>query len=250
MIGLLTGIEKEVAYYEQGQKIVKIAMALVTSLGTVMMPRIANLFKQNQLEQVREHLLKSFRFVFFLSFPMMFGLMAISCNLVQWFFGSGYDKVVPNMMVISPILVIIALSNIMGTQYLLPIGRQKEYTLSVVVGCFVNFFMNLLLIPHLFSIGAAIATVIAESSVTGVQIYCIRKNFDFRRIIKENAHYIISAFAMFVLTHFLARHLQPSIINTFLCVIVGASTYLGILVIMKDEILLRARKMLEAKLAK
>ena len=55
---------------------------------------------------------------------------------------------------------------------------------------------------------------------------------------------------MFDLTHFLARHLQPSIINTFLCVIVGASTYLGILVIMKDEMLLLARKMLEEKFAK
>ena len=250
MIGLLTGLEEEVAYYEQGQKIVKIAMTLVTSLGTVMMPRIANLFKQNQLKQVREHLLKSFRFVFFLSFPMMFGLMAISCNLVPWFFGSGYDKVVPNMMVISPILVIIALSNIMGTQYLLPIGRQKEYTLSVVVGCVVNFSMNLLLIPHLLSIGAAIATVIAESSVTGVQIYCIRKDFDFRHIVKENMHYIISAFFMFILTYFLARLLQPSIISTFLCVVVGASMYFGILTIMKDDMLLQVRTMLEAKFIK
>lgn len=181
---------------------------------------------------------------------MMFGLMAISCNLVPWFFGSGYDKVVPNMMVISPILVIIALSNIMGTQYLLPIGRQKEYTLSVVVGCVVNFSMNLLLIPHLLSIGAAIATVIAEASVTGVQVYCIKRDFDFRGIVKKNVRYIITAFAMFVLTYFLARYLQPSIINTFLCVIVGASTYLGILVIMRDEILIQIRKMLESKFTK
>ncbi len=250
MIGLLTGIEEEVAYYEQGQKIVKIAMALVTSLGTVMMPRIANLFKQNQLDQVREHLLKSFRFVFFLSFPMMFGLMAISCNLVPWFFGSGYDKVIPNMMVISPILVIIALSNIMGTQYLLPIGRQKEYTLSVIVGCFVNFSVNLLLIPRFLSIGAAIATVIAESSVTGVQIYCIRKEFDFRRIIKSNLHYIISSFFMFAFTNFLARNLRPSIVSTFICIMVGVSIYLWILTIMKDEMLMQIRKILKSRLVK
>lgn len=250
MIGLLTGIEEEVAYYEQGQKIVKIAMTLVTSLGTVMMPRIANLFKQNQLKQVREHLLKSFRFVFFLSFPMMFGLMAISCNLVPWFFGSGYDKVVPNMMVISPILVIIALSNITGTQYLLPIGRQKEYTFSVVVGCVVNFSMNLLLIPPLLSIGAAIATVIAESSVTSVQIYYIRKDFDFRYIMKENIHYIGSAFFMFVLTFFLARSLRPSIINTFVCIVAGLVFYLGLLAMMKDDMLLKVRKMFETKFIK
>lgn len=250
MIGLLTGIEEEVAYYEQGQKIVKIAMALVTSLGTVMMPRIANLFKQNQLEEVREQLLKSFRFVFFLSFPMMFGLMAISYNFVPWFFGSGYDKVAPNMMVISPILVIIALSNIMGTQYLLPIGRQKEYTLSVVVGCFVNFSMNLLLIPRFLSIGAAIATVIGESSVTGVQIYCTRKDFNFKQIIETNSHYIISSFFMFALINSLARYLRPSIVSTFICIMVGVSAYLCILTIMKDEVLMKIRIILESKIVK
>lgn len=250
MIGLLTGIEEEVAYYEQGQKIVKIVMTLVTSLGTVMMPRVANLYKQNQYEQVKSYLLKSFRFVFFLSFPMMFGLIAISSNLVPWFFGSGYDKVIPNMMVIAPILVIIALSNIMGTQYLLPIGRQKEYTLSVVIGCIVNFSMNLMLIPRFLSIGAAIATVIAELSVTGVQIYCIKEDFNFRQIVKENIHYIVSSFVMFFITYFLARYLSPSIMNTFLCVILGGIIYLVILIIMKDDILFEVRDLIKIKITK
>lgn len=240
MIGFLTGLEEEVAYYEQGQKIVKIVMTLVTSLGTVMMPRVANLFKQNEMDKVINYLSKSFRFVFFLSFPMMFGLMAVSCNIVPWFFGSGYGKVVPNMIVVAPILLLIALSNIMGTQYLLPTGRQKEYTLSVVTGCVVNFTLNLLLIPNFLSIGAAVATVIAESSVTGVQVFCTRKDFRFGEIIKDNKHYIISSLVMFVPTYSLARYLPSTIMNTFICVVVGGVIYLGLLFVMKDETLFEA----------
>ena len=238
MIGFLSGMEEEVAYYEQGQKIVKIVMALVTSLGTVMMPRVANLFKQNEMDKVKNYLSKSFRFVFFLSFPMMFGLMAVSCNIVPWFFGAGYDKVVPNMMVISPIIVIIALSNIMGMQYLLPIKRQKEFTISLVTGCIVNFSMNLLLIPCFLSIGAAVATVIAETSVTVVQIFFTRKDFNFGAIIMENKHYVISSLIMFVTTYLLAKHIPSSIINTFICVIIGGVIYIGLLYVMKDETLL------------
>lgn len=238
MIGFLTGSEEEVAYYEQGQKIVRIVMTLVTSLGTVMMPRVANLFKKNEMDKVKTYLLKSFKFVFFLSFPMMFGLMAVSCNIVPWFFGLGYDRVVPNMMVIAPILVIIALSNLMGNQFLLPTGRQKEYTLSVVTGCIVNFSMNLLLIPRFLSIGAAVATVIAETSVTGVQVYFTRNDLNFANIIRDNMHYIISSLIMFVPTYFLASYLSPSIINTFICVIVGGIIYLGLLFAMRDETLL------------
>ena len=250
MIGFLTGVEEEVAYYEQGQKIVKIVMTLVTSLGTVMMPRVANLFKQNEIDKVKSYLSKSFRFVLFLSFPMMFGLMAVSCNIVPWFFGSGYDKVIPNMMVIAPILLIIALSNIIGIQYLLPNGRQKEFTISVVTGCVVNFSLNLLLIPLFLSIGAAIATVIAEISVTGVQVYFTRKDFNFGKIISSNKHYIISSLIMFVPIYLLARYLPSSIVNTFICVSVGGLIYVGLLFVMKDETLFEAIGKIKGKLVK
>lgn len=250
MIGLLTSVEEEVAYYEQGQKIVKMIMTLITSLGTVMMPRVANLFKQNKMDKVKNYLEKSFRFVFFLSFPMMFGVMAVSCNIVPWFFGPGYDKVITNMIVIAPILVIIALSNIMGTQYLLPTGRQKEYTFSVVIGCIVNFSMNLLLIPLFFSIGAAVATVIAETCVTGVQVYFTRKDFKFGEIISVNKRYIISSLIMFVPIYVLAEYLTASIINTSICVAVGGLIYVGLLFAMKDEILFDVVEKVKTKFMK
>ena len=250
MIGFLTGVEEEVAYYEQGQKIVKIVMALVTSLGTVMMPRVANLFKQNEMEKVKNYLSKSFRFVFFLSFPMTFGLMAISNHIVPWFLGSGYDKVVPNMMVIAPILVMISLSNIIGMQYLLAIGRHRDFTISLVVGCVINFSLNLLLIPHFLSIGAAVATVIAETSVTGVQVFFTRKDFKFGEIISSNKHYIISSLIMFVPTYLLAKNLPSNIINTFICVAVGGLIYVGLLFVMKDETLFEAVDKIKGKLVK
>lgn len=250
MIGVLTGLEEEVAYYEQGQKIVRIVMTLVTSLGTVMMPRVANLFKQNEMDKVKNYLSKSFRFVSFLSFPMMFGLMAVSSNIVPWFFGLGYEKVITNMMVIAPILVIVAFSNLMGNQYLLPTERQKEYTLSVVTGCIVNFSMNLLLIPRLLSIGAAVATIIAETSVTGVQVYFTRKDFNVRDIIGKNKHYIISSLIMFVPTYVMARCFSSNIINTFFCVVVGGVIYLGLLFVMKDEILFGAVEKVKSKIVR
>lgn len=62
--------------------------------------------------------------------------------------------------------------------------------------------------------------------------------------------YVISAFFMFVLTSFLAKFLRPSIISTFLCVVVGASIYLGILAIMKDDMFFQGRKMLGSRFIK
>ena len=65
MIGIITGIEEEVTYYEQVQKIIKIILALVTALGSAMMPRVTNLFKQNEMTTVNHYLYKLFRFMFF-----------------------------------------------------------------------------------------------------------------------------------------------------------------------------------------
>ena len=235
MIGLLTGIEEEVAYYEQGQKIVKIVLTVVTSLGTVMLPRVANLFKQNEKTKIMEYMNRSFDFVFFISFPMMFGLMAISPNLVPWFFGKGYDKVIPNMMLISPILVMIAFSNIIGTQYLLPTGRQKAYTTSVLIGCFTNCLLNYLLIPHFYSLGAAVATVISETSVTVFQIFCTRDDFNFKELIWTNKLYILSSFIMFIAVFTFSINLNPNAINTVICILVGFLSYCFVLFIFKDK---------------
>lgn len=237
MIGFITGIEEEVAYYEQGQKIVKIVLTLITSLSTVMMPRIANLFKQNELEKISSYIYKSFRFVCLLAFPMMFGLMAISCNIVPWFFGPGYEKVVPNMIIISPIVVFISLSSILGTQYLLPLRRQKQYTLSVLIGCIVNCTLNLLLIPRFLSLGAAVATIFAEGSVTFAHIIFTRKDFDYKAVFKDNTKYFIFSLMMFVIIYPLARFLSASILNTLICVITGVSFYMMCLLFSKDEIM-------------
>ena len=125
MIGTIISDKSEVGFYDQSQKIIKVVLAVITSLGTVMLPRIANNFANGEKEKVNEYMKKSFNMVFFLAFPMIFGIIAVSENFVPIFFGQGYEKVAILMNVISPIILFIGLSNVTGTQYLLPTKRQK-----------------------------------------------------------------------------------------------------------------------------
>ncbi len=66
-------------------------------------------------------------FVLVLSIPFALGIMAIAGGFVPWFFGKGFERVVPNMEFIAPIIIFIGLSTVTGTQYLLPLGRQKRF---------------------------------------------------------------------------------------------------------------------------
>lgn len=235
MIGLISNNNSEVAYYEQSQLIIKTVMTVITSMGTAMMPRVANLFIENKDQEIKMYMRASMKFVLMTSVPFTFGIMAIAQDFVPWFFGRGFDKVVPNMMIIAPIIIFIGMSNVTGTQYLLPLGRQKEFTVSVIGGSVLNFLLNSILIYLFASIGAAIATVIAECMVLMIQFYFLRHDFDLRYIAKQFLKYFFFGFVMFIITYSISCLLSSSIINTFIEIIIGAVIYFILLYLSKDE---------------
>lgn len=235
MVGTIVQEKAEVGYYDQSQKIIKIALSVITSLGTVMLPRIANNYIKNEKEAVRVYMEKSFNLIFLLSFPMMFGVLAVSGRFVPVFFGQGYDRVIILMNIISPIFILIALSNVIGAQYLLPTKRQKEYTISVVSGAILNFVANMCLIWKLKAVGASIGTVIAEIAVTSVQLYFVRKDFKIKNLIKMSKNYIISSVIMFGVCCVTGMIIKDNLIATVLEVLIGIITYFACLIILKEE---------------
>ena len=235
MIGAIISDKSEVGFYDQSQKIIKLLMTIITSLGTVMLPRIANTFASGEKEKINNYMKRSFNMVFLLAFPMIFGIISVSKAFVPIFFGEGYDKVAILMNVISPIILFIGLSNVTGTQYLLPTKRQKEYTISVIVGAIVNFIMNACLIGKYGAVGASIGTVIAEFTVTAVQLYFVRNDFDFKQIIKISKNYVISSIAMFIVCIIIGSVVKSNMISIIIQVIFGVGIYGVCLLALKDE---------------
>lgn len=237
MIGTITQIEEEVAYYEQAQKIVKVALSFLTSIGTVMLPRIAFVFSKKDYSAIESYMHKSFRFAFFLGLPLTFGMIAASSHLVPWFYGSGYERVIPNIMIIAPIILIVGLSNVIGVQYLLPTGRQKEYLISVIAGAASNIILNAILIPRLLSVGAALGSILAEFVVLSTQIILTRKDIQYIKVIKSSFKYLFATIVMFLVISFPFKNCTDSITTSVFQVMVGCVIYFIMLLILKDEIL-------------
>lgn len=235
MIGLITGDNAEVAYYEQSQTIVKTVMTIITSLGTAMMPRIANLYKNNKFYEIKIYMENSMNYVLVLSVAFSMGIISIANGFVPWFFGAGYEKVIPNMQFIAPIIIFIGLSTVTGTQYLLPLGRQKEYTLSIILGAIVNCILNTILIFYFKSIGAAIATLVAEMVIMLVQMYFLRKEFDLKQIFLKFLKYLLFGLLMFFMVTLCSTFIGVSIISTFIEIIVGIMVYIFLLIITHDD---------------
>lgn len=272
MIGKLVENKSELGFYEQGQKVIRLLLTIVTSLGVVMIPRMASTFASGDKEKINDYMKMSFKFVFFLAFPIMFGIVSISKDFVPIFFGNGYDKVAILINIISPILLLMGIANVVGTQYMLPTKRQKEYTISVVIGVVVNFILNYILILNYGAIGASISTVLSQLVVDLVQAYFVRKEVNFKELLKLSYKYLLSGIVMFgfcrlvyygvysnmfngiinSLTNVfeLTRQDIISILSIILQIIVGVITYIGMLIILKDDYVYTFLKKIRNKFTK
>ncbi len=199
MIGWIIEDKAETGYYEQGHKVIRLLLTIVNSLGIVMIPRMANAFANNDKKQIKAYMKMSFNFTFFLSFPIMFGIISISKSFVPVFFGTGYEKVSTIIYLLSPMVLLMGLANVLGTQYLLPLKKQKEYTFSVTIGVIVNFILNYILITLYQSIGAAIATVLSQIVVDVLQYNHVKKEISIRQLIRLSWKYIFASLIMFLL---------------------------------------------------
>lgn len=237
MIGNIILDKSEVGYYEQGQKVVRVLLTLVTSLGIVMIPRMASTFASGDKEKVHDYMKKSFKFVFFLAFPIMFGIMSVSEIFVPIFFGKGYEKVAILINVISPTILLTGMANVMGTQYLLPTKKQKEYTISILAGLIVNFILNYILIHLYNSIGASIATVVSQFIVVIVELYMIKSEIEIKEIMKLSYTYITSGLVMLVACLIIKWIIGASLQTMIIQIVVGAAIYMLMLYFLKDDYL-------------
>ncbi|KAA8375846.1 flippase [Leuconostoc carnosum] len=197
MIGRLDSVTAA-GFYQQSDSIIKIIVAVITSLGTVLMPRVANLYAENQNEKIKNYVHRSMNFSLAISIPMMVGIFLTSTYFVPWFFGEGYDSVITLIQLESITLVLIAVSNVLGIQFLVPTKRTRDFTLSITVGAVINIILNPLFIIKFGALGAMVATVIAELIVVLVQIFILRKVFDFSQLFAGTWKYCLCAVMMAV----------------------------------------------------
>lgn len=239
MIGWFSNGFAENGYYEQADKIVKMALTAVTALGIVMIPRISRLYKEGKEEQVVSYIYKSYRYVWMTAIPIMFGLIAISDIFVPLFFGPGYEKCTILIPILSVLTIFIGLSNVNGLQFFIPTGKQNVLTLTVIIGAVINVILNAALIPFFASTGAAIASVIAELCVTAAGfIYIKRKNlYSLKPIFTCSLNYWIAGIVMFGVVYLVNLFLPVTLWALIVLIFVGVAVYSTMLLIFRDKML-------------
>lgn len=234
----------ENGYYAQAEKIIKLAMTIIASLGTVMMPRNSKALADGDKTGFRNNVEKAIEFVFFIGAPMWAGLSAISFNFSTWFFGVGYDKVPVLMCIFATMIIPSGLGNILGQQYLIPKGEDKKYSTVYVISAVINLSLNLILIPKFLSFGAAVASVIAEAMAPIIIISLNRSEFNIIRIFRKNIKPLIASAIMFSVVFLTSIFLKSSIVSSIFLILEGILVYTVLIIAMKYQLVMEGFQML------
>ena len=184
MIGLIIESTRDVGFYDCSQKIIYLLLTVITSMGIVMLPRVSNLYSLGSYQELKRLISASFSFVAFIAFPTVVAIMIIADEFSVAFWGGDFANCAPFLRVLCWIIIIVGFSNVTGLQYLVPTGREKKFTLSIVVGAVINGIANIILLNTIGTIGACMASVFAEFVILLIQIYCVRNEISFVEIFK------------------------------------------------------------------
>lgn len=235
MLGFMTS-DEDVGYYNAAVRIKTILVSIVTSLGTVLLPRASYYIQHGQMDEFRRISKKALNFVFLLATPMMLYFIYFAKEGIFFLSGKAYAGSIFPMQLIMPTLLFIGITNILGIQILVPLGREKTVLLSEIAGAVADIVLNAILIPHFASAGAAIGTLVAEFVVLIVQFYSLR----FEVIDAFKAIHYFKILVALVLGSIVSLWVKALPIGSFLSLLISAclffGMYGGVLLLLKEAL--------------
>lgn len=234
MLGFMK-TDADVGYYNAAVKIKGILVAIVTSIGAVLLPRSSYYIEQGRIGEFRSVTNKALKFVLFASIPTFVYFIIYAMQGILFLSGLAYEPAVLPMQVIMPTVLFIGITNIFGIQMLVPMGKEKYVLRSVIIGAIVDLILNVVLIPRYAALGAAIGTLVAEIGVLVYQIYAVRMELPYFTVKMNMVRY----FAATGIAALACLWVKRFVFSNFIALCLSGITFFGVyilcLVVMKDE---------------
>ncbi|WP_269851139.1 flippase [Methanosarcina horonobensis] len=213
-----------VGVYSAACSIGNLIQLFVSPLQLILFPELSKLFDQNRMDEVRIYMSHSLRYFLIIAIPAVFGLSALAKPLLGVLttqdFISGWF-----------VIPIIAFAGLMAgifqifvnTMFLIKETRPATYI--NIVAAVSNVLINLILIPSVGIIGAAISTLVSYFLMA---MFCVRtslKHFKLDFFYLDIAKSILSSMAMYF---FVSSFAISGILELFEAV--GAGTFIYLVV--------------------
>ena len=191
MIGAIVE-SSELGNYENAEKIISIPISLVTALGTVMLPHMS---KKNNSE-IKEGIYETFKLSAFFTIPSAIALAIIAQDFSTLFFGDDFDKAGTIIQALVCTIVFSGIANVIRTNFLIPLKKDKIYVVSTIIGAALNLVLNIIFIPMFGAYGACIGTIVAEFSLMLYQAINTARDISYMMVIRIYSRSLLTAIIM------------------------------------------------------
>ncbi|WP_137289634.1 flippase [Natronorubrum halophilum] len=168
-----------VAFYTLGKQITDFVLAPAESLGFTISPNFGEQKASGQLDQARRIYETSLTHTMLLYIPAAVGLAIVADPFIRMVFGADYAGAIPVLQVLAAFIVLQAITNLTSDS-LDYLGRARHRAVAKGGTAAANFGLNILLIPSMGVVGAALATVATHSVYVAVNLYIVHLELSLR----------------------------------------------------------------------
>ena len=173
ILGMLTN-HTVVGYYSAAEKIVKSLLGLLGPISQAAYPRFGKLAAESK----EKALMWGRRMLLLMGsagFTISLGILVGSNIIVSILLGSQFGPSVSVMRVLAFLPFLIAVSNVLGIQLMIPFGKDRAFTLILFGAGVLNVSLAVLLAPAWHEKGMAVAVLLSEVFVTSTMFLYLRR---------------------------------------------------------------------------
>lgn len=266
ILGFLDPSKSEVGSYSVGVKGIDIILGIITALSTVFIPRSAFYYSQEDKRYFKNLNRYSMNICLFIVLPAIATMTILAkpiCGLISGNYSFadsrlGYNNSPYVLITLASMMLTYALSDIIYGQILLPMKKEKHYLFAILGGTIVNIGFSLILGGIAFknapAIGVAIGTAVTDVLILG---YLITVSWQYSKeaLFNKNSLKILIAALVVVVasiglnslmdlifTKIAISNAGQAITKLVAVVLIDGVIYIGLLRILKEDLIMSFRK--------
>ena len=170
ILGLIDVSKKSVGSYAVGMKAVEIVIGVTTALSMVFIPRATTYYQNNDARQFKNINIYAANITMFMTVPAVVLMICLSDKLTLLIGGeSGYFSSNTVLIALASLMITFSLCNIIYTQILIPMKKEKTYLFVLLSGALLNILFSLLFGLVVFkenpAFGVALGTAITDGAI-------------------------------------------------------------------------------------
>lgn len=160
ILGIIS-TNSEVGLYSSAYKIINVLIIVVTLVFTPIYPVMIELINLKKWDELNSLMIKVKKYVYALALPLLVGGIILGKEVIIFLFGIKYSEAGLTFKILIVYICLLYIREIYG--YILTAsGNQKSYMTVVSISSAINVIMNLILIPQIGIVGAALTTLFSE----------------------------------------------------------------------------------------